>query len=33
VLIILISTRHAKKILSNFPESIKSWTPRQAATF
>jgi hypothetical protein len=33
VLIILISTRHTTKIHSACPESIKSWTLRQTATF
>jgi hypothetical protein len=33
VLIILISTRHARKIHLACPESIKLWTPQWTATF
>jgi hypothetical protein len=33
VLIILISTRHAKKIHSACPEIIKLWTPQPVAAF
>jgi hypothetical protein len=33
VLIIQILIRHAKKILSAYPESIRLWAPRPAAIF
>jgi hypothetical protein len=33
VLIIPILIRHAKKILSDFPGSIRSWTPHPVAAF